>query len=175
MSKNALILHAWHNHPKDYWYPWLRSELEKKGYTVDTPELPTMNTDLPDLSKQLIATKKFISENTIVIGHSLGSLLAMRLAEKLSYNKMILLAGWDFNDLTSEHRLFWKTPMNHKAIKEHVKEIYVISSDNDPYITAVTAEDMSKRLSGKFVLIKGAGHFTAQYGVTTVPAILPLI
>lgn len=173
--KHALILHAWYNNPENHWYPWLEKELEKKGYTVDVPELPTMNTALPDLTQQLEVAEKYITKETIVIGHSLGALLAMRLAEKYSYKKMILVAGWDFNDLTAEHHLFWKTPMNHAAIKKHVKGIYVISSDNDPYITAVTAEDMSKRLGGKFILIKGAGHFTKQFGITEMPQILQLL
>jgi predicted alpha/beta hydrolase family esterase len=175
MGKNALILHAWHNSPKDQWYPWLKSTLEKKGYIVHIPELPTMNTDLPNLSIQINVAEKYITKNTVVVGHSLGALLALRLAEKYTYQKMILLAGWDFNDLTTEHRLFWKNPMNHTAIKKHVKEIYCLSSDNDPYYTAFTVEDMSKRLDGKFILVKRAGHFTKQFGITTIPVILPLV
>ncbi len=175
MEKHALILHAWHNLPGDHWYPWLKGELEKKGYRVDIPELPTMNTDLPDLAKQLAVAEVYITDATVVIGHSLGSLLAMRLAEANTYKTMILLAGWDFNELTAEHRLFWKTPMNHEAIQKHVREIYCISSDNDPYITAITNEDMSKRLGGKSILVRGAGHFTADFGVTNIPEILSLV
>ena len=55
---------------------------------------------------------------------------------------------------------FWKTKINHLAIKKHVGKIIIVHSDNDPYITAVQAEDMSKRLNGEFVLIKGGEHFT---------------
>ncbi len=175
MQPNVLILHAWHNYPADHWYPWLSGELTKKGYSVSIPELPTMNTNLPDLEAQLPVAAAFLKENTIVIGHSLGSLLAMRLAEKYSFGKMILVAGWDFNELTTEHRLFWKNPIDHVAIKQHVQDIYCVTSDNDPYITAITAEDMSKRLGGKYVLVKGAGHFTKSYGVTTIPSLLSLV
>jgi uncharacterized protein len=173
--KHALILHAWYNHPKDQWYPWLAKELEKKGYEVSAPELPTMNTNLPDLARQLKTAEKYVSNDSVVIGHSLGSLLTMRLAEKHSYQKMILVAGWDFNDLTVEHHLYWQTPINHAEIKKHVKEIYVASSDNDPYITAFLAEEMCKRLDGKFILIKGAGHFTKEYGITKIPELIKLV
>lgn len=175
MTKHALILHAWYNHPESHWYPWLKKELEKKGYKVDAPELPTMNTDLPDLAQQLVVAEKYLTPNTIVIGHSLGGLLGMKLAEKHKFGKLIIVAGWDFNDLTPEHRLYWRTPMNHPAISKNVKEIYVISSDNDPYITASTAESMCNRLGGKFILVKGAGHFTKQYGVDTISEIVALI
>lgn len=174
MTKQTLILHAWYNKPQDNWYPWLKGELEKRNYTVFVRELPTMNTDLPNLQAQLqsIDELRIIDDNTIVIGHSLGALLALRLAERHRYQKMFLVAGWDFNDLTTEHRLFWPNPINHKAIKNNVKEIYVLSSDNDPYITAFLAQEMSKRLDGEFILIKGAGHFTEKDGVTQIPELL---
>lgn len=170
--RKALILHAWHNNPGDCWYPWLKKELEKKGYKVYVPELPTMNTDLPDMKKQMEAVKKFIDENTIIIGHSLGSVLALRLAEKIKYGKMLLFAGWDFDDLTKEHQLFWPNKIDHGKIKKNVKEICCFSSDNDPYMTASQAEEMSKRLGGKFILIKEVGHFTTKDGKTKIPEIL---
>jgi uncharacterized protein len=133
-----------------------------------------MHTNLPDMKKQLKYIKDDIpiDSNTIVIGHSIGTLLAMRLAEKLKYKKMFLVAGWDFDDLTREHRLFWPNKINHKTIKANVKEIYCISSDNDPYTTAFTVEVMSKRLGGKFILVKGAGHFTEKDGYKKLPQIL---
>lgn len=172
--KKALILHAWFNGPSDHWYPWLKKELESKGYEVYIPELPTMNTKLPDLSKMLKFVEKSYSfdKETTVFGHSLGAVLAMRLGEKHKFKKMLLLAGWDYNDLTEEHRLFWKTQINHKKIKKNVDEVYVYSSDNDPYVTAINAEDMCKRLGGKFVLVKGAGHFSQKTGITKIPQLL---
>lgn len=173
----ALILQGWYQKPQSNWYPWLKTELENRDYRVHLPDLPTMHTDLPDMKKQLqfIDTLIAMDENTIIVGHSIGCFLAMRLAEKYSYNKMFLIAGWDFNDLSVEHRLFWPNSINHEAIKQHVKEIYCISSDNDPYMTAFTVEEMSKRLGGKFILVPGAGHFTEKDGVTTIPAILPYL
>lgn len=177
MNKKAFILHAWYENPAGNWYPWLKRELETRGYTVYLPELPTMQTDLPDMQQQLayIEGLTTIDANTIVVGHSLGCLLAMRLAEKHVYQKMFLVAGWDFDDLTVEHQLFWPNKINHETIKKHVQAMYCISSDNDPYITAFQAEEMSKRLNGKFILIPNAGHFTEKFGVTTIREILQYI
>jgi hypothetical protein len=176
--KKALILHAWYSRPDDNWYPWLKNKLKQKGYEVYVPDLPTMYTNLPNMRKQLDFIKKnfIIDKNTLVFGHSLGTLLAMRLAEKHQLKKMFLVAGWDFNDLSVEHRLFWQTPINHAKIKKNVKAIYCISSDNDPYMTAFAVEEMSKRLNGKFILIKGRAHFSKkQGGVTKIPQLLKLI
>ena len=136
-----------------------------------------MDTRLPNLEKlmKFVPTIIQIDKNTSIFGHSIGCLLAMRLAEKYSYQKIFLIAGWDFDDLTYEHRLFWKTKINHQKIKKNVKEIYCISSDNDPYMTAFTVKEMSKRLDGKFILVKGAGHFTKKDGFNKIPELLKYI
>ncbi len=177
MKKQVLILQGWYQKPESNWYPWIKKELEKKKYKVFLPDLPTMHTDLPDMNKQLSYINKLlpINNQTIIICHSLGALLGMRLAEKYSFNKLFLVAGWDYDDLTQGHRLFWKKPMQHALIKRNVKKIFVVSSDNDPYTTAVTAEEMSKRLGGKFILAKGAGHFTEKDGVIKIPEVLQYV
>lgn len=172
--KKVLILHAWYSKPDGNWYQWLKKELEKKDYRVSLPELTTLDTDLPDMELLLAEIGKMVDENSILIGHSLTCLLAMRLAERRKFNKMILVAGWDFDDLTYEHRLFWKTKLDHQTIRKNIKEINVIHSDNDPYFTSYQAEEMSKRLGGSFTLIKGAGHFTKKDGVVEIPQILEL-
>ncbi|MBI5614639.1 alpha/beta hydrolase [Candidatus Gottesmanbacteria bacterium] len=177
MKPKALILQAWYSKIDSNFYPWLSQELVKKGYDVTLPDLPTVHTNLPDMNKQIefIERLNILERNTIVFGHSLTCLLGMRLAEKYSLHKLFLTAGWDFDDLSVEHRLFWPNKIDHDLIKQHVKEIYCISSDNDPYITAFTAEEMSKRLGAKFILIKGAGHFTNQFNISKIPELLPYI
>lgn len=175
--KQALVLHAWYNNPKNNWYPWLRIELKKRDFSVYIPELPTLQTDLPDLAQILkFVTSNFeLNRQTVVVGHSLGAVVAMRLAEKHSYAKMFLVAGWDYDDLYRQHILFWKTKMKHAQIRRHVKNVYVYSSDKDPYITTFQAEEMSKRLGGKFILVKGAGHFTDKDGITKIPELLKFL
>jgi len=175
MVKKVLILHAWYNKPQDDWYPWLKMELERKGYEVNVPELPTMDFDLPSLEKLTQFVKRLIDEETIVVGHSLGGVLALRLGEKIKYRKMILVAGWDYDDLYPQHRLFWKNKINHDLIKKNIEERIVIHSDNDLYLTAFQAENMSKRLEGKFILVEGAGHFTKKDGVAEIPQILDFL
>jgi uncharacterized protein len=175
--KKTLIIHAWFNKPENNWYPWLKSELEKKGYSVDLPDIPELRKDIPDLKSILTLIEKNVKPNsdTVVIGHSLGCLVAMRLAEQHQYKKMILVSGWDFDDLTEGHKKFWKSKINHVKIQKNVSEIIIVHSDNDPYITACQAEDMSKRLNGRFVLVKGAGHFTSKDGITKIPELLQFV
>lgn len=177
MSQNALILPGWYESPEANWYPWLKKELETKHFSVTVPDLPTNHTDAPDMNAQIEAVQRLniINSDTIVFGHSLGCLLGMRLAEILSFKSLFLVAGWDFNDLTAEHQSFWKNPIDHTAIKQHVSHIYCISSDNDPYFTQSTVEAMSKRLEATYMLIKDAGHFTEKFHIRSIPELLHYI
>jgi predicted alpha/beta hydrolase family esterase len=176
-KKQALFLQSWLSQTTDIWYPWIKSELKKCGYTVFLPDLPTIRTQLPDLNKMLQKVKKtlVIDKNTIIIGHSIGTLVALRLAEKYKFKKMILVSAWDFDDLFKAHRLFWKTKINHRKIKNNVKDIVVIQGEHDPYVTASTAEEMSKRFNAKFVLIKGLGHFGNDDKCVQLPQILGFV
>ncbi len=173
--KKALILICWYGSPESNWFPWLKTELKKKGYGVTVPDLPTIRTNLPDMEQMLKTIK--VDEDTVVVGHSLGALLGLRLAERQKFKKLILVSGWDFDDgLASEHRLFWPNKIDHDKVKKNVKEFIVIHSSNDPYTPAHDAEEMSKRLNGKFILIPGAGHISKKEGDRVdLPEILPFV
>lgn len=193
--KQVLILHAWFAHPDDHWYPWLKKELEAKGYNVLVPELidkdkPTLKDwtrcVFEDLDGQGDLTDQNGKENNrlnrakhkdrldrfVVVGHSLGAVLALRLAEKYKIDKLVLVAGWDFWDLTPEHETFFKKPIDHERIKQNVKKIVVIYSDRDPYSTVWQGEQFAKRLGAKFVLVKGKGHFTKSDGAEEAVEVL---
>lgn len=175
--KKVLFLHSWYSSATANWYEWLKTELSKLGYETCFPDIAELRKDVPDMSVILRDIDKlaFLDENTVVIGHSIGCLLAMRLAEKHTFKKLILVSGWDFDDLTEGHVHFWKTKIDHATIKNNVKERVVVHSDNDPYITAITASDMSKRLESQFVLIPGGGHFASKEKCTTLPQLLDLL
>lgn len=176
--KKALILHAWYATPESDWYPWLKTELEKKGYHVEIPSIPTMDSASPDLETMLkfIADNELVDDETVVVGHSLGAVLALRLAERVRFEKGILLAVWDYNDLTPEHQSFWKTAINHALIRKNVPSWVMIISDNDPYVTKFIAHEVAARLDAKTVDAGIRGHFLAKDdGVTQVSEILEFV
>ncbi len=136
-----------------------------------------MPTDKPDMEPMLkfILEKNFVDKDTIVIGHSLGSVLAMRLAECIGFKKGILFAAWDYNDLTPEHQSFWQTMMDHKKILSNVNEWVFPLSENDPYVTIAIAKEVAARLNGKVIEVGKKGHFGKDDKVTEVPEILEFI
>lgn len=88
-----LLLHGRSGSPEDNFFPSLRHALEQAGYEVEAPTLP--HADEPDDEEQaeFVANNCIIDENTVVIGHSFGGVVALRLAERgHRFAKTILVA-----------------------------------------------------------------------------------
>lgn len=175
--KQALILQGWYQKIDSNWYPWLKEELERRGYTVFLPELPGIYTKTLDMQTMLnyINSLMTFDRETVVIGHSVGSVLGMRLAEQHSFNKLFLIAAWDYDDKQKGRESFWPNKINHVLIKKYIKHIYVLTSDNDPYDTPEFSKEMTKRFGAKYILVKDAGHFTTEFGITQIPQIIERI
>lgn len=126
--QNLLIFHGWMCKPEEHWYNWLKIQSEIKGYKVLIPEIPTFDREKPSLkiSMNSIVNSSLLNISSVLVGHSLGSLLGLRIAEKYKFNKLILVSGWDFDDLTPAHELFWLNKINHSRIKKNVRNIYIL-------------------------------------------------
>jgi len=74
--------------------PWLKKELESRGFEVQAPNLP--HTDEPDDVEQTEFVKKHCTfdEQTVVIGHSFGGIVALRLLEQgIKVNRAVLVSA----------------------------------------------------------------------------------
>jgi len=159
--KNAIILHGTGCNPNSFWQPSIKKFLEKKGYEVWVPVLP--DTDKPDLKKQLpfvLGGGKF-NKNTILIGHSAGSLLVLSILEKIGVTiyKAILVAGYTKIKDKDDNPLILQKQYNWKKIKKNVKDIIFINSSNDPW----GCDDkeglfLFKHLGGTLIIREGEGH-----------------
>src|SRR6185437_13545519 len=82
IMKNVIILHGTSETKDSFWFPWLNTELEKRGYTISLPQLP--DADTPDLGKWLpVALKEPYNSETILIGHSAGGPLQLSVLENI--------------------------------------------------------------------------------------------
>lgn len=82
---NFVILHGYTGRNDKNFIPWLKHELEQRGAKVQAPQLP--NTDNPTEVEQVqyVLDNVAFDENTVLVGHSLGGLVAMRVLEKLPH------------------------------------------------------------------------------------------
>lgn len=168
--KNAIILHGTSCNPNSFWQPSIKKFLQKKGYNVWVPQLP--NADKPNLKEQLpFILGGELNSETILIGHSAGCPLILSILENINVkiSKAILVAGYARKLGKMEKQSLKKQekdaePILQKKydwnkIKENVKDIIFINSDNDPW--GCNDEEgyyMFKKLGGTLIIREGEGH-----------------
>jgi predicted alpha/beta hydrolase family esterase len=149
---------------------WLKGVLIGRGYEVWLPQLP--NSDKPNTktyNKFLLSNPKFVfDKDTVIIGHSSGSVEALSLLQHLpkdSVIKAVVLVS------TFKDNLEWDNldglfiePFNFDLIKKHCQSFTFIHSDNDPYCPISHAEYLAEQTNGKVIKLAGQGHFNTELG-----------
>ena len=169
--KQALIVHGSYGSQEESWFPWLKKKLKENGYKVYLPKFPTPeNQSLYTWTEALEKTGMKFDEETILIGHSLGSAFILSVLEGLSVSVkacffvsgFISLLGLLKFDVPNES--FIMKPMNWKKIRNNCKAFYVINSDNDPYVPLERGEELAQFLKVPLIVLKKAGHINTEAG-----------
>ena len=153
-EENYILLHGYTGSPEANFFPWLKKELENKGYLVVVPNLP--NTNKPNFLEQVdFVLKNFkFDENTILLGHSLGGAIAIKVIENLSnpIKRLILCAG--FVEPNSKDKSYIKTfnwKFDFKKIKGNVLEIKILKDLNDKEIRKSSADKIKNAIGGEII------------------------
>lgn len=171
MPRNVFIFHGTAGNPKENWFPWLKKELEKKGYNVFIPQFPTPKGEsLEAWLKVLDNYKKYINKDTIIIGHSKGGLFLLRLLERLEnpifgsflVSTAIGIRPYVFYELN--YKFAKGYDFNWNIIKSNSQHFVVYHSNNDPYTCLENGKQIAKNLGVKLTLIQNAGHFNSKSG-----------
>jgi len=176
--KNAIIIHGTEGYPEENWFPYLKKELEQRGYRVSVPQFPSPPVVPAKISEWFDVLKDYkIDKDTLLIGHSLGGVFTLRILEKLDhpvkgaffvgtpvgvkpityYDRDVAFCGFDFN---------WN------KIKKNAERFVVFQSDNDPYVGLANGEKLANELGVELNFVPNAGHFNAKAGYTEFPALL---
>jgi predicted alpha/beta hydrolase family esterase len=178
--KTAFIFHGTEGYPEENWFPWLKQELEQKGYTVYVPQFPT-----PPIIPALVSEwfdvlknyEQYINPDTILIGHSLGGVFTLRILEKLEHKvKAAIFVGtpigvqpilnYDRDNSFSGFTFDWE------KIQPNADHFKVFQSDNDPYVGLENGEQLAKHLNVPLSFIPNAGHFNTKSGYTKFKLLL---
>ncbi len=81
---NYVIIHGFGSDSTQGFKPWLKKELEEAGHSVFLPNLPNTNNPSVDEQVDYILKNTQLNEDTILIGHSLGGTVLLKLLEKIS-------------------------------------------------------------------------------------------
>ena len=159
-TKNAIILHGTGDSPEDYWFPYIKSNLESRGFSVWAPALP--NAAKPNLQDWLpfVLENGEITENTILIGHSAGAQLILSILENIDcrVKQAILVSGYARALVKTEHDKE-NNELDWNKAKEHAQNIIFVNSDNDPWeCDDKQGRIMFDHLGGTQIIRHGEGH-----------------
>lgn len=191
--KNAIIIHGWGADSTSNWFPWLADELRKKDFEVTVPDFP--NTLEPQLNEWLGVLSKQKLENTILIGHSLGTPFIFRLLEKFATENLEHMSGGEMIKPVYTNRVkaaflvssfdrtlgipeldnFVDQPFNWQKIKNACEKFCVFHSDNDPYIPLWIGEEIAKKINAELIVEKDGEHLNAVGGFLEYPKLLEKI
>jgi len=164
--KRVIIVHCWEGYPEYCWYPWVKKELEKKGFQVEAPALP--ETELPKMERWVSKLQEVIgnpNEELYLVGHSLGCATIMRYLETLREDQkvggVVFVAGFNENVGFDEIQNFFEIPIDLEKIKDRSKNGFVaIHSDDDPYVDLKYADVFKEKLGAEVIIKHNAKHFS---------------
>ncbi len=164
MNKKVLILHGWGGSDYPHWQSWLAGEIAKNYGKVSFFKFS--NIDFPDKDKWKDELIKELDEfkPDIVICHSVANILWFHICNdvKISTIERLYLVvppslECDIPELSSFYPCDIPTDLL-------AKEVLLITSTNDPYMTQIEAEQLQKSLDVKMKVLKDAGHINADSG-----------
>jgi predicted alpha/beta hydrolase family esterase len=177
--KRVIIVHGYKARPETNWKPWLKKKLEENNFQVEVPAMP--NTEHPEASEwaaKLTETVGRPTNDTFLVGHSLGCITILRYLESLGDDQQVggcvLVAGFGerFEKYQGGHDSFFDHELDWQKIKQHCSRFVAIHSDDDPGVGPEQLELFKQKLNAKATLMHGMGHFASADNVFEVPVIL---
>ncbi len=166
-----ILIHGAYGNPEENWFPWLKKELESKGHEVIVPKLPTPeNQELEKWMKQFEQHKDKISNDTVLIGHSLGVAFILNVLERIDVKikAAFLVSGFigklgiaEFDDINQS---FTEREFDWNRIKQNCEKFFVMNSDNDPYVPLKKGEEIAENLDTDLTIVKEGGHINSSAG-----------
>ncbi|MFH1145774.1 MAG: alpha/beta fold hydrolase [bacterium] len=183
MNKRVIIVHGWDFKPTDHWYPWVKFQLEQKGFEVIVPSMPDTAQPVIEAWVNCLAEAVCVpGTNTILIGHSIGCQTILRYLERLPDNErikgMVLVAGWftlQGLETYEEKQIAYpwlSTHIDFNKVKERCSKIVTVFSDNDPYVPLEDVQLFKERLGAEVVMEHEKGHFTQNDGVFELASVV---
>ncbi len=180
--KRVFIVHGWDGYPQEGWFPWLKQELEKRGFSVQVPVMP--HTEKPMIEEWVPYVSNIVGDvdrETYFVGHSMGNQAILRYLEGLPTDRnvggAVFVAGFfELMGLDEEEQEIAKpwldTSIDCAKVKQHASKFVAIFSDNDPVVPLHNQELMEQKLGAKTIVEKGKGHFSGDDGVRELPSAL---
>ena len=165
---NFLLLHGKSGSSNSACLPWLKKQLEGRGYAVQVPDLPDAEEPNDERQADYVEKHCTIAENTVILGHSFGGIVALRLVERGHKPSMLVLAGMPFSGVYRDGKdrptvtAALKKGFNFETIKQNTNTVLLYDAE-DYVVPPADGEQLKKALGGQLFTVKAEkSHFTGE-------------
>jgi len=164
MSKKVLLIAGWGGSDFPHWQSWLAGELAKDYGCVNF--LKFSDFEYPDLSMWESELEICLADFNpdIVICHSLANILWFHLCNKgnlQEIKKLYLVAPPSLACEIEELQSFYPINLPKNLFS---KEVLLVTSTNDPYMTVDEAKKLQVDLDVKMEVLQDGGHINSDSG-----------
>ncbi len=157
IKTNYVFLHGLAASPEHNFWPWLKEKVERAGHTVQIPKLPDPGTlEIEEKANYVLKNLSF-SKETVVVAHSLGSLVALKVLSQLKtpIRKLILVSPPSpinkKKNIVNRQSLWGD--FDFKGIVKRIPEIVVIADIDDHVVPITDQKEIAELLKAKLVLL----------------------
>lgn len=168
---HALIVHGSYGTPDENWFPWLRSQLEKRGIETIIPRFPTPEgQSLTSWRAVFHQEVDAVGNGWLLFGHSLGVAFLFDVLERSAapVDGFFSVSGFTgligIEEFDSVNRTFVERQFDWERIRYSARHAYVYQGADDPYVPQFWSEFLAEKLDAERRVLPGGGHLNASAG-----------
>lgn len=161
---------------QNFWFPYLKRELEKLGLEVIAKDFPDNQIGHENIWIPFIENLG-TDANTILIGHSTGAIASMRYAENHKILGSLLVSTYytDLDDAQEKESGYFGRFWDWEKIKNNQEWVIQFASTDDPWIPIEEARFIHEKLTSEYHEYKNEGHFGIPNDKKEFPEIIETI
>ncbi len=184
MKQRVFIVHGWDGYPQEGWFPWLKKELEAKGFEVHVPAMPDHSRPKIEIWVPFLARVVWHPDTqTYFVGHSVGCQTVLRYLATLppdtKVGGVVLVAPWltlkpeatEDEGSKAVAKPWLETPVEWKKVRRRTKKFVAIMSDDDPYVWESDGKILEQNIGAEVIVEHQRQHFSGADGVTELPVV----
>ncbi len=166
----VVLIHGYNANPEMNFHPWLIQQLKDKGIEVIAPKIPLEGE--PDVLlciDALVQAVGRLDEKTIILGHSLGGVLALRYleaAEAVSTPRAVMLIAAPWQTKSETIKNLFLSEFDYDVVAWKAKEFVIVHDKEDTMVPFDHALKYQKMLNAELIETTGNNHYMdAEYPI----------